>query len=71
MTSPPLLASFQKILISSDGEIISNNLIASAFSEYLTGMLGTKGKNVGFIYHTGSSIFDSLLVVYTSIVEAN
>ena len=67
MPDTPIIIMLKKCDILFDGEMISNSLLISTFSSYISELMDCKEKESGIIYHTGSPIFDILLTTYMAL----
>ncbi|EGO63407.1 DrmE family protein [Acetonema longum] len=67
MDNTPILSMMKKCDILFENESISNGLLISTFSYYMSSLMHSTKKDSGIIYHTGSSIFDLLLTTFAAL----
>lgn len=67
MPNIPALNMMKKSDILFGNEVISDSLLISTFSDYVSELMGGTERGSGIVYHTGSSIFDLVLTLYTAL----
>ncbi|MCL2689159.1 MAG: DrmE family protein, partial [Chitinispirillia bacterium] len=67
MSYNSVLGLLKKCDILFENEVISNRHIMSSFSDFIIELMDGAEKNNGFIYHTGSPIFDLLQTLYMAL----